>query len=49
MAFFDKKGRNLSNAQLAAIYAKAKKSGISEKQLTKTLITSLNDEIIEAS
>ena len=45
MAFFDNKGRNLSDAQLSAIHAKAGNRGISEKQLNKTALTSLNDEM----
>jgi len=48
MAEFDKKGRSLTQQQLAAIFAKANKSGISDRQLNKTVLTSLNDEILVA-
>jgi len=47
MVFLDKKGRFLSQIQLAAIFAQSKNRGVSERQLNKTNITSLNDEIRE--
>lgn len=48
MVTFDKKNRVLTNQQLAAMFAKANRSGISDKQLNLKVLTSLNDEIIEA-
>jgi hypothetical protein len=45
LTFFDGKGRNLSNDQLAAIFARAENRGISSNQLNKKALTSLNDEI----
>ena len=47
MVFLDKKGRFLSQVQLAAIFAQSKNRGISERDLNKTKITTLNDEIRE--
>jgi hypothetical protein len=48
MTYFDGRGRNLSNDQLAAIFARTENRGISSNQLNKKAITSLNDEIREA-
>jgi len=48
MVTFDKKNRILTNQQLAAMFAKANRSGISDKQLNLKVLTSLNDEIIAA-
>lgn len=45
MTYFDGRGRNLSNDQLAAIFARTENRGISSNQLNKKAITSLNDEI----
>ena len=47
MVFLDKRGRFLSQVQLAAIFSQSKNRGVSERQLNKTNITSLNDEIKE--
>jgi len=47
MVFLDKRGRFLSQVQLAAIFSQSKNRGVSERQLNKTNITSLNDEIRE--
>lgn len=47
MVFLDKRGRFLSQVQLSAIFAQSKNRGVSERELNKTNITSLNDEIRE--
>jgi len=47
VVFLDKRGRFLSQVQLAAIFSQSKNRGVSERQLNKTNITSLNDEIKE--
>lgn len=44
--YYDNRGRALTAPQLAAIFARAKSRGISEKEVNKkNVITSLNDEI----
>jgi len=45
--FYDKRGRLLAKRQLAAIFAKSERLGISDKEINATKLTSLNDEIIE--
>jgi len=47
MVFIDKRGRFISQVQLAAIFAQSKNRGVSERELNKTNISSLNDEIRE--
>ena len=45
--FYDKRGRLLPIRQLAAIFAKSERLGISDTVINATKLTSLNDEIIE--